>query len=1540
MQGSNSRGSTPSRDGPASDGASVSFAASELRDLGIDARSSSPAKRLRTSKSNDDTNSESSDRMDLDEQQEDIASPAGHYVSPIPNRFKPINGPQYQRTHAVDMLTDEKTSSNTHSRSDTASESNAVPASSPPTSTEHDCDEQSKDLPTLDKQVQTVIDIITNSLSEDGATGYIVSTPWLNRIRSRTTEGLHENYSKSLRDGDIGPIENSDILLKGGLPNLRDSNGAVFLPLNPGLRARDDYEILPPKAWELVVQWYGMVDSSLTIIRYQHNTSDNPNLPNYQYEIYPPLITIQKLATGNQTQGLESLADRDKLAVRLVTSRSEKLQEFLKRLKIAIGINMSTKVRVWKVVETLQASSSRAGILTPESSRANSPASQQSATMNLPKLIVPLSLLNAMDEGTQREVLDVKDETANSKYNGRSTVAIAGFPETQTLIIEEQIKEGAEEEYISDQARKANSVEGSKSDQLPVGDNDGAGSVRRSATPSGPRTRGRTNRRGRSKGNIGLQNLGNSCYMNSALQCIRAVEELTVYFLDSKFANDINSGNPLGYGGQIAKSYAGLVSSMYETSQSFSPRLFKQTLGRCQPTFSGYGQQDSQEFVSFLLDGLHEDLNRVQKKPYIENPDSDDNTVHDPEAIKQLGEVFRQNHRKRNDSIAVDLFSGFYKNTMICPVCEKVSVTFDPFSQVTLQLPVENTFQHIFHFSPLRGPPLIINVDIDKNSSFRAVKEYVTKRVPGRINPDHLVVAEEYQKKFYKVFENAEILSESGIIATDKLWLFELDATPTNWPPLEKTKSKFRSISLSSKLPSMHSQSADRMVIPIIHKIKNAGPKSGASFELAPSMIMITREEAKGFDSILRKVLQKISTMTTRPLFGTDVAIDGNQDDSNHDAEMMIERDVASKDPQVQARSVDSEDGLVDVSMPNDGHKSENEHERGPGLNPGHGTVDILDPAVFIEPELRQMFTMEIYTNSSNEPVPTSHHITTTTRLPSLDSRVPIPPLRRLSTSSSDSLEQKRWPTDSTESSEGEPATSNTLARAPETHFPESSDEDEHNTFRAGITQKFKATFKRKNEAAATHDDTLDYLIRIGEGLLIDWEEQSFDALFGGIDDTDFRGERTENKKVTIADPELDERKARRQARKKNGVTLDECFNETSKSEVLSEENAWYCSRCKELRRASKILEIWTVPDILVVHLKRFSSGSRLRDKIEVLVDFPVEGLDLSGKVGLTEDKSQIYDLFAVDNHIGGLGGGHYTAYAKNFYDNNWYSYNGKASSMSKSRRIMLTLSDSWVSKAKANDVITPEAYLLFYRRRSETALGPPYLQEIVKEHFEENLRPVSPSGEGRRTGDRFSLNGSSEGSLVAGAILQGDKSSQALGVAGGRALEPESPVKNAQNDESFPPAYSSQDFDEAISMGPHPDHPLPSYEQDNAFVPEFIGPMRVNLQDNRFAHSDWSFDALTPATGQHVKSASNMAIDLDDDQSTLGGAASDAPAAGSDDGDKMLEDFGDDMADDEALRGMSFQPGTPEECIDIREAESDGDIEPTDIILEGDKGA
>lgn len=122
-----------------------------------------------------------------------------------------------------------------------------------------------------------------------------------------------------------------------------------------------------------------------------------------------------------------------------------------------------------------------------------------------------------------------------------------------------------------------------------------------------------------------------------------------------------------------------------------SPRDFKYTIGRYSSMFSGYLQQDSQELLSWLLDALHEDLNRIQKKPYCEKPELKDDEVDDKEAIARLSETCWNQHKQRNDSVITDLFTGLYESILVCPDCGKTSITFDPFNDLTLPLPINKS---------------------------------------------------------------------------------------------------------------------------------------------------------------------------------------------------------------------------------------------------------------------------------------------------------------------------------------------------------------------------------------------------------------------------------------------------------------------------------------------------------------------------------------------------------------------------------------------------------------------------------------------------------------------------------------------------------------------------------------------------------------------------------------------------------------------------------------------------------------------------------
>lgn len=729
-------------------------------------------------------------------------------------------------------------------------------------------------------------------------------------------------------------------------------------------------------------------------------------------------------------------------------------------------------------------------------------------------------------------------------------------------------------------------------------------------------------------------------------------------------------------------------------SFSFSPRNFKNVIGKYGPSFSGYQQQDSQEFLLFLLDGLQEDLSRIDKKPYIEKPDSTDEMVQDPVALRAMADKCWEIYQARNDSVITDLFAGMYKSTVVCPVCEKVSIIFDPFNNLTLQLPIENLWSKIIFYFPLHSRPIRVSIDIDKNASFMDLKVLVAGKVG--VDPMKTVVAEIYKCRIYKMFDDKKSIVDERIADTDSIAIFELEHQPSNYPPPKKKVQKYRPMAYFNNsdeeedVPEGDSAMADRMIVAVFNRqLKEGGSRyqQRAIFGV-PSYIIVTREEAKDHDAILRKVLAKVDTMTTMDFLQDEGASNDSGPEDSDGILMNADDGDSSTDSKFQTKSLESEDEMIDISMRDAG--DENSTTSRP-LNPLPGIKHkrlplMLQPGEFITPEVRNLFEMK-YFSSNNEMIPTGWSTLQDENkdYPSLQSRRPTIEtgrrrdmkskiqrrLQRLgSASSSDADEDVDVPPIPVAQPNYESDSDGLPAVEEVTRAPVGFGRFDKNTPR---NSKGLITYSRKGKNIAYSGDQEDSqfetngvpLIRLGEAIVLDWTPAAFENLFTGMETTnrepELRGSPTWDSVPTLHDPEQEERRRLRASRKRNGVSLEDCLDEFGKAEILSENDAWYCPRCKEHRRASKTFELWKSPDVLVIHLKRFSAqGRNLRDKLDVLVDFPVEGLDLSSRVAMQEDgKSPLYDLFAVDNHYGGLGGGHYTAFAQNFYDKNWYEYNG-----------------------------------------------------------------------------------------------------------------------------------------------------------------------------------------------------------------------------------------------------------------------------------------
>uniref|UniRef100_A0A9J8CBX4 ubiquitinyl hydrolase 1 n=1 Tax=Cyprinus carpio carpio TaxID=630221 RepID=A0A9J8CBX4_CYPCA len=211
--------------------------------------------------------------------------------------------------------------------------------------------------------------------------------------------------------------------------------------------------------------------------------------------------------------------------------------------------------------------------------------------------------------------------------------------------------------------------------------------------------------------------------------------------------------------------------------------------------------------------------------------------------------------------------------------------------------------------------------------------------------------------------------------------------------------------------------------------------------------------------------------------------------------------------------------------------------------------------------------------------------------------------------------------------------------------------------------------------------------------IVVEWDKETKEYLFG----------HTEEEYIPDAESVYLHREQHHQPQ---ACTLAQCFQLYTKEEQLAPDDAWRCPHCRQLQQGRIKLSLWTLPDVLILHLKRFRQEGDRRVKMQNIVRFPLIGMDMAPHVvkrsqsswslpshwspwrrpyGLGRNPDDyLYDLYAVCNHHGNMHRGHYTAYCKNSIDGQWYCFD-----------------DSEVQPVADEDVCQQTAYILFYQRRT-----------------------------------------------------------------------------------------------------------------------------------------------------------------------------------------------------------------------------------------------
>ncbi|XP_041971204.1 ubiquitin carboxyl-terminal hydrolase 17-like [Aricia agestis] len=219
-----------------------------------------------------------------------------------------------------------------------------------------------------------------------------------------------------------------------------------------------------------------------------------------------------------------------------------------------------------------------------------------------------------------------------------------------------------------------------------AGGKSGPSGLRRSSERSDPEPRG-DRYSSQTSGLNGLRNIGNTCFMNSVLQCLSNTRPLLEYLVNDAYAADINTTLSCMKGALI-KAFASVTKELWRSGERdtvVNTTALKSQVQRFAPRFMGYSQQDAQEFLRYLLEGLHEDVNRVTVKPKPILTEIDENLSDAAKAAEAWSR-----YQRMEDSLVGDIFVGQLKSTLRCTHCRHDSVTFDPFWDLSLPVPSRN----------------------------------------------------------------------------------------------------------------------------------------------------------------------------------------------------------------------------------------------------------------------------------------------------------------------------------------------------------------------------------------------------------------------------------------------------------------------------------------------------------------------------------------------------------------------------------------------------------------------------------------------------------------------------------------------------------------------------------------------------------------------------------------------------------------------------------------------------------------------------------
>lgn len=525
-------------------------------------------------------------------------------------------------------------------------------------------------IPSHRDQVTIIRQLINEKKYKEGEKAYLISNSWLSKWKAAVGYDTGQPTNVS-----VSRIDNNSLL----------SNGVLKKALSESI----DYVIFPKAIWDLFVKWYG--GGPAVTVQVDYDPSRQICVPvtrlssiNIQYDQNTKSFQISKYKT---------IGDLKKLACKAfqLPYDSYKIFDIFNGKKDSM---LDDK----KIISQLFLKDGITLLLdTNESGNNNSNNNNNNNTK-----VVINNNVKAKPAFSTNDTLKMNPQSQFSTW-------LSSSEQTFHLdnIRKSPSRPGSIQRRPSSSSQEASAAETPKDDQVQLTNQFRIQSRSQTLIHDNGAT-----------GVCGLTNLGNTCFFNSALQCILHSHILIDYMRSGRYKSDLAPKNPLGTKCQLVNSFSALINQIYvQKSTIAAPKDILSILAYYAPHFSGFSQQDAHELLIFLLDLLHEDMNRAKQnyvKPQIAssssnskitsdttNTDSNDSDIEgDGTNDELIAEKAWNRYKSKNDSIIVDLFHGLLRSQLICPQCNKKVVIFEPFVTLSLPIPGPMTMSPEFIFVP------------------------------------------------------------------------------------------------------------------------------------------------------------------------------------------------------------------------------------------------------------------------------------------------------------------------------------------------------------------------------------------------------------------------------------------------------------------------------------------------------------------------------------------------------------------------------------------------------------------------------------------------------------------------------------------------------------------------------------------------------------------------------------------------------------------------------------------------------------------------